>query len=195
MLLLCFFGVRLVMLASTAIFQLPFTISCSAMLSFAFVCFDLVAYCCRLAVISCGFLKQLSVAYVSFGCLACGGFRIRFVGVCFGFLECGGFCIRFVIGCCCLFRFLPFVFVVLLSCALPLVCIVCWWAVRSQSYMWVFHAMSHVVSVNKQMAHSQIVVVIAFSLGFEMGVALVLHRRPLGNVCFRCRVSIAVTII
>ena len=55
--------------------------------------------------------------------------------------------------------------------------------------------MSQVVIVNKQMAHSQIVVVIAFSLSFDMDVALVRHRRPLGNVCFHCRLSIAVTII
>ena len=40
---------------------------------------------------------------------------------------------------------------------------------------------------NEQMAHSQIVVVIAFSLTFEMDVALVLHRRPFGNVGFHCR--------
>ena len=45
---------------------------------------------------------------------------------------------------------------------------------------------------NEQMAHSQIVVVIAFSLTFDMDVALVFHRRPLGNVGFRCHVSIAV---
>ena len=58
-----------------------------------------------------------------------------------------------------------------------------------------FHAIGQVVIVNKQMAHSQIVVVIAFSLSFEMDVVLVLHRRPLGNVCFHCCLSIAVTII
>ena len=45
---------------------------------------------------------------------------------------------------------------------------------------------------NEQMAHSQIVVVIAFSLTFEMDVALVFHRRPLGNAGFHCRFSIAV---
>ena len=39
-------------------------------------------------------------------------------------------------------------------------------------------------SGNKQMAHSQIAVVIAFSLTFEMDVRLVFHRRPLGNVGF-----------
>ena len=38
---------------------------------------------------------------------------------------------------------------------------------------------------NEQMAHSQIVIVIAFSLTFEMGVALVLHRR-LALVCIVC---------
>ena len=92
-------------------------------------------------------------------------------------------------------RSLPFTFTCLLPCAPALVCIVCCWAVRSQSYLWVLHAMSQVVIVNKQMAHSQIVVVIAFSLSFEMDVALVRHRRPLGNVCFHCRLSIAVTII
>ena len=59
MLLLCFFGVRFVILASTAIFQLLFTISCSGMLSFAFACFDLVTYSCCLASISCGFLKHV----------------------------------------------------------------------------------------------------------------------------------------
>ena len=92
-------------------------------------------------------------------------------------------------------RSLPFAFACLLPCALALVCIVCCRAVMSQSYLWVFHAMSQVVIVNKQMAHSQIVVVITFSLSFEMDVALVLHRRPLGNVCFHCRLSIAVAII
>ena len=40
---------------------------------------------------------------------------------------------------------------------------------------------------NEQMAHSQIVVVIAFSLTFEMDVALVLHRR-LALVCIVCLV-------
>ena len=45
---------------------------------------------------------------------------------------------------------------------------------------------------NEQMAHSQIVVVIAFPLTFEMDVALVLHRRPLGNARLHCRCSIAV---
>ena len=59
-------------------------------------------------------------------------------------------------------RSLPFALACLLPCALALVCIVCWWAVRSQSYLWVFHAMSQVLIVNKQMAHSHIVVVIAF---------------------------------
>ena len=47
-------------------------------------------------------------------------------------------------------------------------------------------------SGNTQMAHSQIVVVIAFSLTFDMDVVLVLHGRPLGNVGFRCHFSIAV---
>ena len=45
---------------------------------------------------------------------------------------------------------------------------------------------------NEQMAHSQIVVAIAFSLTFEMDVALVRRRRPLGKTCFQCRFSIAV---
>ena len=45
---------------------------------------------------------------------------------------------------------------------------------------------------NEQMAHSQVVVLIAFSLTFEMDVALVFRRRPLGNVGFHCRFSIAV---
>ena len=43
---------------------------------------------------------------------------------------------------------------------------------------------------NEQMAHSQIVVVIVFSLIFEMDIALVLHRRPIGNIGFQCRFSI-----
>ena len=47
--------------------------------------------------------------------------------------------------------------------------------------------MGQVVIVNKQMAHLQIVVVIAFSLILEMDVALVLHCRPLGNACVHCR--------
>ena len=45
-------------------------------------------------------------------------------------------------------------------------------------------------SGSKQMAHSKIVVVIAFSFLFEMDVVLVLHRRPLGNVDFLCHISI-----
>ena len=48
------------------------------------------------------------------------------------------------------------------------------------------------LSGNKQMAHSQLVVVIAFSLTFAMDFALVLHGRPLGNVGFHCHLSIAV---
>ena len=92
-------------------------------------------------------------------------------------------------------RSLPFAVDCLLLCVLALVCIVCWRAARSQSYLLVFHAMSQVLIVNKQMAHSHIVVVIAFSLSFEMDGALVLHQRPLGKVCFHCRLSIAVTII
>ena len=44
---------------------------------------------------------------------------------------------------------------------------------------------------NEQMAHSQIVVVIVFSLTFEMDAVSVLHRRPIGNAGFHCRVSIA----
>ena len=42
------------------------------------------------------------------------------------------------------------------------------------------------------MAHSDIVVVIVFSLSFDMDVALVFHRRPLGTVGFYCHLSIAV---
>ena len=45
---------------------------------------------------------------------------------------------------------------------------------------------------NKQMAHSQIVVVIVFSLIFEVDVVSVLRRCPLGNVGFQCRFEIAV---
>ena len=48
------------------------------------------------------------------------------------------------------------------------------------------------LSGNKQMAHSQIVVVIAFSLRFDMDVALVLHGRPLGNEGFHCHLPIAI---
>ena len=48
------------------------------------------------------------------------------------------------------------------------------------------------LSGNKQMAHSYIVVVIAFSLTFEMDVALVVHGRPLGNAGFHCYLSIAI---
>ena len=48
-------------------------------------------------------------------------------------------------------------------------------------FVWVF---CDEPSGNKQMAHSQIAVVIAFSLTFEMDVRLVFHRRPLGNVGF-----------
>ena len=41
------------------------------------------------------------------------------------------------------------------------------------------------------MAHSQIAVVIAFSLTFEMDVRLVFHRRPLGNVGFHSQLPFA----
>ena len=53
---------------------------------------------------------------------------------------------------------------------------------RSTSYLCEFFCDEP--SGNKQMAHSQIAVVIAFSLTFEMDVRLVFHRRPLGNVGF-----------
>ena len=36
------------------------------------------------------------------------------------------------------------------------------------------------------MAHSQIVVVIAFPFAFEMVFLFVFHRRPLGNACLPC---------
>ena len=42
------------------------------------------------------------------------------------------------------------------------------------------------------MAHSQILVVIPFSMTFEMDVDLVRHWFPFGNVCFCCHLSIAV---
>ena len=45
------------------------------------------------------------------------------------------------------------------------------------------------------MAHSQIVVVIVFSMYFETDVVLVFHRRPLGNCCFRCHFQFPFTII
>ena len=41
------------------------------------------------------------------------------------------------------------------------------------------------------MAHSQIVIVIAFSLFFEMDVSLVLHRLPFGNIGFHCQLPFA----
>ena len=125
MLLLCFVGVRLGMFACTAVFQLPFTI----MLSFAFACFDMVAYSCLLASASFGFLHIVSFAYVRFG-----------------FLERRGFCIHFVIGCYCLCKLCSVCFVCLFPCALALVCIVGCLAVRPQSYLWVFHAGSQMVT-------------------------------------------------
>ena len=42
------------------------------------------------------------------------------------------------------------------------------------------------------MAHSQIVVVIAFSITFGIDATIVRHRRPLGNLGFRCCFSVAV---
>ena len=42
------------------------------------------------------------------------------------------------------------------------------------------------------MAHSQIVVVIAFSITFRIDATIVRHRRPLGNFGFRCCFSVAV---
>ena len=48
---------------------------------------------------------------------------------------------------------------------------------------------------NKQMAHSQIVVVFVFSLTFEVDVVSVLHRCPLGNAGFHCRFQLPFAII
>ena len=137
------------------------------MLSFALLCFDMVAYSCRLASVPCGFLHIVLFAYVRFG-----------------FLECGGFCIRFASGCCCCTSFLPFAFFCLFP-GLP------WFAsfllLGSEATVVFVGVSCGEPGGNEQMAHSQIVVVIAFSLTFEMDVALVLHRRPFGNVGFHGR--------
>ena len=134
----------------------------------------MVAYSCRfVSSMLIGFLHIVSFAYV----------RV-------GFLDCGGVCIRFAICCCCL-------------CTL---CSVCYCLFVSLRFCAGLHRLllgseATVVFVgvscgepggNEQMAHSQIVVVIAFSLIFEIDVAIVLHRRPFGNVDFQCRFSIAV---
>ena len=81
MLLLCFFGVRFVILVSTAIFHLLFTISCSGMLSFVFVCFDLVAYAYRLAFISSGFSQTVVCCLRRLAFLRAGAFAFVLLSV------------------------------------------------------------------------------------------------------------------
>ena len=100
---------------------------------------------------------------------------LLFAYVCLRFLGCGGFCICFAIGSCCLFSFsskFDCLFASLQSCA--------------GLHRLLLGTEVTVVSVevscgepsgNKQMAHSQLVVVIAFSLVFEMDVALVLSSQ------------------
>ena len=83
---------------------------------------------------------------------------IRLAPVFVGVLRISLICLRFVfeygafafvllsvvvVVCACS---LPFAFVCLLPCGLALVCIVCYWAVRPQSYLKVFHAVSQVVT-------------------------------------------------
>ena len=128
MLLLCFVGVRLGTLACTAVFQLPFTIICFGMLSFAFVCFDMVAYSCLLASFS-------FVYYTLFHLLT---FALVFLGaMAFAFI---------LLSTVFLYKLCSVCFVCLFPCALALVCIVGCLAVRPQSYLWVFHAGSQMVT-------------------------------------------------
>ena len=92
-----------------------------------------------------------------------------FAYVCLVFLRAGGVvCNRFGLGCCCSCPFFSVCFL-LFICVLALVSIVCCLAVSSQSYLW--GVSCDEPSGNKQMAHSQIVVVIVFSLTFEIYVA------------------------
>ena len=104
------------------------------------------------------------------------------------FLQRWGFCIRFALGRCCLFPFSSVCsFVSLRFCAgLHRLLL------GSDATDVFVGVACDELSGNTQMAHSQIVVVIEFSLLFEMDVALVLHGRPLGNVGFHCHLSIAV---
>ena len=109
---------------------------------------------------------------------------MSFAYVCLGFLYCGGFCIRFAIGCCCLYRLSSVCYRLfsLRSCALALL--------RSfaglkrlllgseATVLFVGVSCCEPGDGNEQMAHSQIVVVIAFSSSFETDVCLVRHLRP-----------------
>ena len=129
MLLLCVIGVRLDILVSTAIFQLPFTIICLGMLLFVVDCFDMVAYSCRLA----------SVSFVSYTLFHLLTFALVF-------LSAGAFAFVLLSLAVVCTRCFPFALVCLFPCAFALACIVCCWAVRPQSYLWVFHAVSQVVT-------------------------------------------------
>ena len=107
--------------------QLPFTMICSGMLSFA--CLIWLRMCCVWHLF-------LVVSYNLF----------LFVYVCFGFHACGGFCFRFSIGCCCLFPFSSVcsrLFVSLRSCT-GLHRLL--FGSESQSYLWEFHVKGQVVT-------------------------------------------------
>ena len=97
--------------------------------------------------------------------------------------ECGGFSIRFVSVVVVCARSLPFAFVclfVLRSCVgLHRLLL------GSEATIVFVGVLCGEPGGDEQMAHSQIVVVIAFSLIFEMDVALVLHRR-LALDCIVC---------
>ena len=97
------------------------------MLSFAVVCFDMGAYSFHLGPASCVFLFAFADARLFF--LSAGAFEFVLLSV-------------VVVSA----RSLPFALVCLLPFALAVVCIVCCWAVRPQLYLWVFHAVSHVVT-------------------------------------------------
>ena len=104
------------------------------------------------------------------------------------FLQRGGFCIRFALDRCCLFPFSSVCSFVSLRFCVGLHRLV----LGSELTVVFVGVACDELSGNKQMAHSQIVIVIEFSLLFEMDVALVLHGLSLGNVGFHCHLSIAV---
>ena len=76
-------------------------------------------------------------------------------------------------------------------CSLPFVLLHC--LLLGREFTVVFVGVScDGLSGDEQMAHSQIVVVIAFSSMFEMDVALVFHWCPFGNSGFHCHILFSV---
>ena len=107
------------------------------------------------------------------------------------FLQRGGVCIRFALGRCCLFPFSSVCSFVSLRFCVGLHCLV----FGSELTVVFVGVACDELSGNKQMAHSQIVVVIAFSFAFDMDVVFVYHRRPFGNICFPAIFQLPCTII